>query len=166
MGQVIGVFGPNGCGKSTLLRLLAGLAPASEGKITRDSSGDLRQSVGFAALDLALYPDLTADEHLVLAAKLRGHPSKAEIWLNRIALPPDQPTREFSSGMRARLRLALAVQHSPTLLLLDEPSASLDEAGRNLVRELIAEQCGRGIVVLATNDPIEKEWAHHAIHLG
>ncbi len=166
MGQVIGVFGPNGCGKSTLLRLLAGLAPASEGKITRDSSGDLRQSVGFAALDLALYPDLTADEHLGLAAKLRGHPSKAEIWLDLIALPPDHPTRYFSSGMRALLRLALAVQHSPTLLLLDEPSASLDEAGRNLVRELIAEQCGRGIVVLATNDPIEKEWAHHAINLG
>lgn len=166
MGQVLGVFGPNGCGKSTLLRLLAGLATASEGKITRKSSGDLRQSVGFAALDLALYPDLTAQEHLALAAKLRGHPANAEAWLSRVALPPDQPTREFSSGMRARLRLALAVQHSPSFLLLDEPSASLDEAGRTLVREIIREQCERGIVVLATNDPNEKEWAHHAITLG
>ncbi|MBL8060779.1 MAG: ABC transporter ATP-binding protein [Chthonomonas sp.] len=163
-GQVLGVFGSNGSGKSTLLRVLAGLATANEGEVALSGEVDLRRSVGYAALDLALYPDLTAQEHLDLAARLRGGGTKG--WLERVGLPADQPTREFSSGMRARLRLAISMQHEPLMLLLDEPGASLDEAGRSLVQDLITEQCERGVVVLATNEPNEKEWANHAITLG
>ena len=166
-GQVLGVFGANGSGKSTLLRLVAGLNVPSEGKIRIDGeSDDLRQSIGYAALDLALYPDLSASEHLTLATQLRGSPSNTDSLLERVNLPKDQPSREFSSGMRARLRLALAIQHAPKVLLLDEPSASLDKEGRDLVQQIIQEQTQRGVVIIATNDPQEKEWAHHAITLG
>ena len=72
---------------------------------------------------------------------------------------------QYSSGMRARLKLALAIQARPPILLLDEPSASLDAPGRALVESIILEQRERGIVLLATNDPAEKEWATHELAL-
>ena len=146
---------------------MGGLTVPSEGRIRIDGeTDDLRQSIGYAALDLALYPDLSALEHLTLATQLRGGTSDAASLLEKVNLRKDQPTREFSSGMRARLRLALAIQHAPLVLLLDEPSASLDQEGRELVQQIIQEQTWRGVVILATNDPQEKEWTHHAITLG
>ncbi len=62
----------------------------------------------------------------------------------------------MSSGMRARLKLALAIQAEPAILILDEPGASLDEEGRSLVRKIVDEQRQRGAVVVATNDPDER----------
>jgi ABC-type multidrug transport system ATPase subunit len=68
--------------------------------------------------------------------------------------------------MRARLKLALAVQHSPEVLLLDEPSASLDDEGRSLIEGAVAEQLKRGAVVIATNDPGDRRHATHELELG
>gem|GEM_PF-4343976 len=65
--------------------------------------------------------------------------------------------------MRARLKLALAIQPEPAILLLDEPTASLDDAGREIVRSVIDEQTGRGCVIIATNDAHDRRYATHEL---
>lgn len=165
-GDSLLVTGPNGSGKSTLLKGICGLVSLSEGKVQLPE-GDPRLSLGYSSLDLALYPLLTAAEHLELSAKLRGCVARTAALLNRVGLtaPANQRTAEFSTGMRARLKLALAIQAEPQVLLLDEPGASLDEHGRALVDAIVAEQMQRGACVIASNDPLERRLATHALAL-
>ncbi|MCH8978198.1 MAG: ABC transporter ATP-binding protein [Armatimonadetes bacterium] len=166
-GHALYVLGPNGSGKSTLLRILAGLLAASEGAVDPRPS-ESRAEVGYAALDLALYPHLSAAEHLGLAARLLGLPSSRPELLEEVGLGDvgGKLAGQFSSGMRARLKLALALQHSPKVLLLDEPSAALDSDGRALVEAAIKRQMQSGAVVVATNDPGDRRLATHELTLG
>jgi ABC-type multidrug transport system ATPase subunit len=161
-GDVLGIFGPNGCGKSTLLRTLADLHRPTEGAVRPPDS------IGYAAVDQALYRTLTAREHLEFARDVRGAGRDPVDVLDEVELAYAAELRAeaMSSGMRARLRLALAVQHAPEVLLLDEPSATLDESGRRVVERLIAGQSARGAVVLATNDAAERRWANLALNLA
>lgn len=165
-GMALAVLGPNGTGKSTLLRVLAGLIEPSEGSVRRPSNG--ARSMGYAALDLALYPALTGREHLELGGRLRGVPDQADALLEVVGLSDasEQMVGKYSSGMRARIKLALAVQTEPSVLLLDEPSAALDRSGDELVGRLVGEQLARGAVVYATNDPKDMRHATHEIVLG
>ncbi|HXH62138.1 MAG TPA: ABC transporter ATP-binding protein [Fimbriimonadaceae bacterium] len=160
-GQVLCVLGSNGSGKSTLLRMLAGLLSPTEGKVERTGT------LGYSAIDLAVWPQLSAREHLDLAGELRGKSTDTVALLEHVGLKDavDQPAGEFSTGMRGRLKLALAIQHSPQILLLDEPSAALDGAGRTLVEQIVDEQKQRCAVVIATNDPIDRRLATHELDL-
>lgn len=158
-GDRILVQGRNGAGKSTLLKCLAGLLIPREGEIR------VSGPVGYSAIDLGLYPNLTAEEHLVAAAEFRGCPDEATKWLKNVGLEGSggKPCRTFSTGMRSRLKLALALQHSPALLLLDEPTAALDGEGRDLVASVISGF--PGAVVFSSNDPADGRFATHAIGL-
>lgn len=159
--MVLAVLGANGSGKSSLLKVLIGLWAPSEGHCA------VSVPFGYAALDLALYPELSGPEHLELARSLRGDPGAGD-WLTRVGLPEvgAKPVGAYSSGMRARLKLALALAAEPKLLLLDEPTASLDEPGRRLVAEIVEHQRrSGGAVVIATNDPEEAGWATHELRL-
>jgi ABC-type multidrug transport system ATPase subunit len=161
-GEVLCVVGSNGSGKSTLLRILAGLLSPSVGSVVRPDV------LGYSALDLALWPQLSAREHLDLAADLRGLPRSPMQSLTEVGLEDnaDKLVSQFSTGMRARLKFALATQHSPGLLILDEPSASLDQFGRDLVVRTVEAAQERGAVVLATNDPADRRLATHELELG
>ncbi len=165
-GQRLAILGDNGSGKSTFLRLLAGLLTPTEGRVV-PPEGDPRARLGYAALEMALYAPLTVDEHLALAADLRGCESRADELLDMVGLDHARslPAAQLSTGMKARLKLAMAVQTRPTVLLLDEPGAALDEKGRALVARIAEEQTQRGTLVVATNDPIERELATHEIVL-
>ena len=160
-GQVLCVVGSNGSGKSTLLRVLSGLLSPSEGQLHRETA------IGYSALDLALWPHLTALEHLHLAADLRGLPLD-EGALERVGIEKaaNKLVGTFSTGMRSRLKLALATQHAPQVLILDEPTASLDEVGRALLERTINQQRERGALVIATNDETDRRHATHELALG
>lgn len=160
-GECLLVTGRNGSGKSTLLKLLAGIESPSEGVV--ESQG----RIGYSAPDLHLYPALTAVEHLELAAALRGCDAKTTDLLERVGLSADANrfAGEYSTGMRARLRLALAVQHDPDILILDEPTATLDAEGRALVDRLVEEQRHRGPIVLATNSEEDRKYGDWEICL-
>lgn len=159
-GERVAVVGPNGSGKSTLVKILAGLVAPSVGQVWRP------EKVGYMALDLALYPSLSAREHLEWAGASRGCPDRATELIELVGLqePGERPVGAYSSGMKARLKLALAIQHHPEVLLLDEPTAPLDETGRGLVRQVV--QRFEGAVVIATNDPEERSWAGREIRVG
>jgi heme exporter protein A len=78
----------------------------------------------------------------------------------------DDDVRTYSSGMRHRLKYACALLHQPAILLLDEPSANLDEDGIAIVRTVIDAQKKHGILVLATNDPGEASLGDQTLRLG
>ena len=147
-GETVALVGPNGAGKSTLLSLLAGALQPSAGTVRR--SPQLR--TGWAPQRPALYGRLSARENLVLFARLEGEGdprAASERLLQRLALPTeDRPAGDLSVGMQQRLNIALALLGDPSVLLLDEPAASLDPEGRERLWELLAarREDGRSLV--------------------
>lgn len=166
-GDSLIVLGNNGAGKSTLLKVLAGLVPPSEGRVVLPD-GDSRRTLSLSALDLAVYPNLTVLEHLELASHLRSCPPRADELIEKVGLGShrSQFAGKLSTGLRNRLKLALALQPEPLALLLDEPGASMDEAGRANLDWVADEQRARGVLVVATNDPQERRLGTHEITIG
>ena len=177
-GRVLVVTGPNGSGKSTLLRCLAGLERPSGGTVgwlqdglewTRD---DRRRRLGYVSPELALYEELTGLENLRFFTRLRHGRSpgaEPEALLGQVGLGArgHERVRAYSSGMRQRLKWALALQGRPDALLLDEPGVTLDAEGFDLARHLIEQARERqGTVVVATNDTREMELGDARIELG
>ena len=157
-GACIAVVGPNGAGKSTLLRLVAGLLAPSRGEISWNG-GATTGLCALSAPDAPVYRELTCLENLRFfsggapALELENHLARWNLGARRSDL-----AGELSSGLRARLGLAVASWFEAPILLLDEPSANLDEGGRALVEALIGAQRGRGVTLLATNDARDLGW--------
>ena len=166
-GVPFALTGPNGSGKSTLLRILAGLSRPDSGAVRFDPDMGI---IGYAAADQSLYGELTARENLEFYARVRavGRERCPEL-LDRAGLSraADRPVRQYSSGMRQRLKLACALVHSPRVLLLDEPTLALDANGVSFVEELVAEHVtSGGYLALATNDESEADrWGQTRITL-
>ena len=155
------IVGGNGAGKSTLLRILAGLEAPSDGHAlvfgqdTRRLAARYRRRIGLMAHQSFLYPNLTARENLEFFAELYSLAdprASAGHWLGRVGLADvaDTRVRAFSRGMEQRLSAARAMLAEPALLLLDEPFASLDHDGAEIVAALIRGAVERGASVLAT----------------
>lgn len=163
-GQCLIVQGKNGSGKSTLLRLLAGLDRPTEGEVVWNQE-DLRSDLSFCALDQAVFSALTVAEHLDLAAKMRSIQANTDALVSKVGLEHhrDHQAQQLSSGLRARLKIALAIQSKPSLLIWDEPGVALDDAGRALIEAVVEEQKQRGALIIATNDPTERRFGTHAI---
>ena len=155
-GELVGLVGPNGAGKSTLLSILAGALDPTEGHVERGVR------TGWAPQRPALYGRLTPRENIALFARLDGLPVPAELGLRL----PDTPAATHSVGMRQRLNLALAFLGDPEVLLLDEPSASLDHEQRELLWERVAALLGAGgAVCFATQHADEVGRADRTIEL-
>ena len=166
-GESLAVTGANGAGKSTLLRILAGVLTPKAGTVTLRIDGQdvppeaHPRHVGLVAPYLGLYDALTARENLSFLSRARRLPDagqRIETVLRQVGLADraDDPVSTFSSGMQHRVKYAAALLADPPLLLLDEPSVTLDEAGRELVDAVITDQQDRGgLVVVATNRPEE-----------
>lgn len=127
---------------------------------TAAPGADLRWLCGLAASDAPVPRELTVGENVEFVARVRGltHDARSVAsHLEKFGLLSrrDDLAGGLSSGLRARLQLAVALLHAPPVLLLDEPSANLDEAGRVLLRRLLDEQRGRGVTLVATNDERE-----------
>lgn len=167
VGDRLVILGRNGAGKSTLLKAVAGLVRPSEGTVALPL-GDSRLTVGLSALEQSLYPQLSVGEHLKLTGELRGCQPRTDELLDKIGLAYAKKymASELSTGMKARLKMAIAIQANPQLLLLDEPGAGLDEKGRALVEQIASEQTQRGCLILATNDPAERRLANLELELA
>lgn len=162
-GEVFGITGRNGSGKSTLLRIVGGLLTPSGGEIqyrlgtVAVTPETLHRSIGYVAPYLTLYEEFSAEENIVLYARIRGirhtH-AETQALLERVGLPVDRrdPIRAFSSGMKQRMRLVFAILHRPPLLLLDEPISNLDSEGKRIVYGIVDEFRRHGAVIIATND--------------
>ena len=137
-GESVALVGPNGAGKSTLLAILAGALEPTQGRVERRD----RLRVGWVPQRPAHYGRLSARENLELFARLEDEEdarAAATALLARFALPDDErPSAELSGGNRQRLNVALSLLGAPEVLLLDEPTASLDPGQRRRLWESIS----------------------------
>ena len=172
-GSVVAVVGRNGAGKSTLLKIVAGLERASRGEVKwcDDTDSELRTLCGLSAPDAPWPRELTALENLEFVARVRNLDEDTKSLMSHLESfglrgRDNSLSGDLSSGLRTRLSLALATLHAPPILLLDEPSANLDESGRELVVRVLEVQRKRGVTLLATNDEREAAWCDARIELG
>jgi ABC-2 type transport system ATP-binding protein len=145
--ETIALIGPNGAGKSTLLSILAGSLEPSAGTVERVDG----VRVGWVPQRPSLYDRLTARENLELFARLEREarpPAAADDLLSTFDLPGDRPAASLSVGNRQRLNVAIALLGEPRVLLLDEPTASLDPGQRRRLWELVHG----GTVVFSTQN--------------
>ena len=137
-GQLVALVGPNGAGKSTLLNLVVGLARPSTGEVTvlggvPAGSRDALDGVAFVAQDTPLYRSLSAADMIHLTRNLNRHfdDAYARARLEDLDIAPRRKAGSLSGGQRAQLALTLALARRPRLLVLDEPTASLDPLARH-----------------------------------
>lgn len=158
-GRAAVLVGPNGSGKTTLLRCLATALRPHAGSVAVDGHdlwrdrNALRPRIGFLSHATRLYEDLSAQDNLHTWAALGRTPIDAAALLKRVGLSASRrdPVRTFSAGMKRRLALAVALIRPPDLMLLDEPLASLDAAGRDLVVDVIRELRGAGVTIVVAS---------------
>ena len=146
--EILGLLGPNGCGKTTTIAMMLGLLKPTKGKVIIHGQDiernriSLLHKMNFISPYIELPKKLTVRENLIVYAKLYGVKkikNRIEYLSNKLRLDEfiDEKTGELSSGQKNRVSLAKALINEPSVLFLDEPTASLDPETGNFVREFI-----------------------------
>lgn len=159
---VIGLLGENGAGKTTLMRMICGVLKPTSGTIRfddLDASDEMyRDVLGYLPQDFGYYPNFTGRDFLMYMAALKGIEKgaakrKCKELLKIVGLEQaaNKKIKAYSSGMMQRLGIAQAVLNAPKILILDEPTASLDPKERVRFRNLIAQLGKDSIVILSTH---------------
>jgi lantibiotic transport system ATP-binding protein len=145
-GSIFGFLGPNGAGKTTTLRLVLGLLKRQQGTISlfgkpfEENRVEILKHVGTLIESPSLYGHLTAEENLCLLQKVYQCPKeRIQEVLKFVGLPNtgNKKAGQFSLGMKQRLSIAIALLHTPSLLILDEPTNGLDPNGMIEIREIL-----------------------------
>jgi ABC-2 type transport system ATP-binding protein len=168
-GEIVGLLGPNGSGKSSTLAAAAGVLDPAEGTVAvegliraADPAGFARR-IGFVPQECGLYEELTAADNLSFFGQLyglAGHDLRRRVArvLSRVGLADRAAHRvgTLSGGMRQRLNLAAALIHDPPVLLLDEPTAALDPASRDVLFADLARLRDDGHAVLLSTHHLDE----------
>ena len=175
-GRITGLIGKNGAGKSTAIRLMLGLVKAESGTIelfgkpiTEITMQD-RQKIGVSLAESGFNGQFTIAEVKKILAKM--YPKFDETWFMRecreLRLPEGKQLKEFSNGMKAKLRVLTALSHKAQLLILDEPTTGLDLGGREIALRALsrvgAEQSDRAVILVTHRlEEIPQGFDHVAI---
>ena len=157
-GELVGIIGPNGAGKTTLLSILAGVLDPDEGELSQSG-----REIGWVPQQPALYSKLSVAENLLLFARLEklADPAAAvQRMLAQTALEDraGEEVGHLSGGNQQRVNIAIGLLSAPSVLLLDEPSASLDLRQRERLWEFISALAAQGTtVVFSTHNVVEVE---------
>lgn len=163
-GEVLGVLGPNGAGKTTTMRMVTGYVPPSAGRV-RIGGHDLydrpvaaKKLIGYLPENPPLYPEMTVGRYLRFVAALKDVPQARltsavgqAVSRTKLADVTDERIGTLSKACRQRVGLAQALVHEPPVLILDEPTSSLDPKQRAEVRDLIKELRGFHTVLVSTH---------------
>lgn len=162
---MFGLLGPNGAGKSTLMRTIATLQDPDSGSIFLDDINviedkqTVRERLGYLPQDFGLYPRINAEVMLDHIAQMKGIGSKSERkaivenLLHKVNLYTHRKKGlgTYSGGMRQRFGIAQALVGSPSLIIVDEPTAGLDPSERNRFYNLLSEIGENTVVILSTH---------------
>ncbi|MFW5725933.1 MAG: ABC transporter ATP-binding protein [Bacteroidota bacterium] len=156
-----GILGSNGSGKSTLLKILSGFLTPSAGKViweheNKDVSENIFHHCGIASPHLELIEEFTLAESIRFHGKFRsflnGYNENTLVKLSGLGKSAHKPLKYFSSGMKQRVKLLLAVMSDQPLVILDEPCSNLDENSIGWYQQLIKEFAGNRLLIVGSND--------------
>lgn len=161
---VTGLLGPNGAGKSTLINMMAGFLAPSTGTVTLDGTQIWRNESVYKAIGIVperegMYDFLTGREFVVANAELHGlgdaaaHKALATVEME---YAQDRKISTYSKGMRQRVKMASALVHDPSVLLLDEPFNGMDPRQRMQLMELLRRMGAEGRTVLFSSHILEE----------
>jgi len=166
-GEILGLVGPNGAGKTTTLRCITGIIPPTAGRIAIAGHDlgtkpvEAKQRLAFVPDEPRLFDYLTAWDHLALTARLYGvtdGEARSRALLEEFDLADRARSfpSELSRGMKQKLIVALALLHSPAVLVLDEPLTGLDPAAMRRMKDRIRRTADEGTAVILSS---------HMLHL-
>ena len=177
-GDLLGLIGPNGAGKTTFLRAIAGLQPLTAGRVDIMGvrldrwRGESMRHIGFTPDTPPVYEGLTVRQFLKFIAKGYGIDSadaddRIAFWLEKVWLleKRDEKLAALSRGMRQRVGIARTLLPNPQVILLDEPAAGLDPAGRVQFRELLIDLRRQGKVLIVSSH-ILADMGEYCSHIG
>ena len=163
---VTGLLGPNGAGKTTVLHLMAGLLAPSQGTVTIGGrpawrNPDMYRELGLVTERESVPGFLTAWEFVLASAKLHKLPNPGEAARRALAIVELQDAQDrristYSKGMRQRTRVAAALVHDPTVLLLDEPFNGMDPRQRMHLMQLLHKMADEGRTILFSSHILEE----------
>jgi ABC-2 type transport system ATP-binding protein len=168
-GEMVGLLGPNGAGKTTTVSMIAGLLGPDrgevriEGDVIRSDTDPVKRRMGLVPQDLALHDELSARENLALFGALysiRGTTLRRAMdeafAIAGLADRAADKVATFSGGMKRRLNLAAALLHSPSILLLDEPTVGVDPQSRNAIFSNLEDLKRQGKTLVYTTHYMEE----------
>lgn len=168
-GEIFGLLGPNGAGKTTTISILSGLIKPAQGKVSihgfdvTQQDDESKNVIGVVPQDVALYPTLTAKENLEFFGSMYGiSKSKLNEKINHylkifgLENTGNKRVEQFSGGMKRRLNLIASLLHDPKVLILDEPTASVDVQSRNMIIEFLRDLNKKGTTILYTSHYLEE----------
>lgn len=169
-GESVAIVGPNGSGKSTLLKIIGNIVLPDSGSVEYYENDiipatTVMRYTGIVAPYIQCYNHLTLIENINFAF---GQVTDDAIELLQrldIYKHKDKVLLTYSTGMIQRTKIAMALLKKPKLLLLDEPGSNLDDSGRKILFELLAQIQPYTIIIIATNDSREAKFCHRSIVL-
>jgi len=159
-GQCWAITGPNGSGKSTLTQLIAGFLTPSEGNVRWEFQGRMlepgrvHQLLSWSAPAVDLYEDFTLKESIRFHSHFRNWRGMEEVSIPELIgleSVADKPLSAFSSGMKQRVKLGMAILSDTPILILDEPTSYLDSKAIAWYRETLAQHSADRLICVATN---------------
>ncbi|MDZ4711984.1 MAG: ABC transporter ATP-binding protein [bacterium] len=175
--ESLSITGKNGSGKSTLIKILANLIHSTKGKISiLENGSDIPDEkrfyrTGLISPYLNLYDELTGYENLAFFYELKSRNKDLEeqvgLVLERTGLHEkrNELVKNYSSGMKQKLKIAFAIMTQPEILLMDEPRTNLDKQGIELIQKISDEQKNKGILIVATNEDSDKRLCDNSINI-
>ncbi|MBI2420193.1 MAG: ABC transporter ATP-binding protein [Ignavibacteriales bacterium] len=160
---IYGIAGSNGTGKSTLVKAIANIISPTSGKVHHQKNNvmieeqHLHNEVGFLSPYFVFYEEFSAEENIDIFLKIRGIEKNSgliDTLFDRLVLNKRRgdAVKTYSSGMKQRLKLIFALSHTPSLLILDEPTSNLDDAGKEQFYGIIKEYADKSVILVASNE--------------
>ena len=170
----LSITGANGSGKSTLIKLISAYMEPTSGNIQYFENKktypieSIPQSIGLAAPYVDLIEEFSLKEHVEFHFKFRSTPFSLDEIITRtnFQFSIDKKVQDFSSGMKQRLKLALAIHAENKLLILDEPTSNLDQEGIEWYRDQILQKIGTCTIIVASNQRHEYDFIPKTINLS
>lgn len=168
-GEFYGMLGPNGAGKSTLINILSTVIKADEGEISidgcrlADNPSSCKMKIGVVPQEIALYEDLSAYDNLVFWGglyitdkKSLGEKAMELAGMFGLADRAKDKIGSYSGGMKRRINIAIALMHTPEILLLDEPTVGIDAQSRLLIYDILEKLNKAGTTIIYTTHYIDE----------
>ena len=158
-GEIVGLLGANGAGKTTLIRLMLGLLPISSGSVSifgEPPSRRTRAKLGYVPQGLGLYMDMTVAENLRFYAGAFGVQPSLDELPDALAEVRDSLVDQIGLGRQRQLAFACALNHHPSLVVLDEPTSGVDPLARSALWDQVHNQTDSGVGIIVTTHYLEE----------